>query len=378
MAEPLARLPRAVGTQRSVIAVLIALVALVAVPALAVARESRTLDLPPVGERVRAIASGGNPLASCAIRADLSLVCWLDPGYIEYSDDGTSTMYLEEIDRERLEQMRPPAGEFLAVSVGEGHACAVRTNHEVACWGTDYYGGETMPPKGEFSAVAVGWSSSCAIRIDKTLACWGVGPGAQPPAGTFTSISAGQDIYCGLQTDRTATCWGGAIDTLIDDPFGTAPQPPSEEFTSVAVVLWFRACGIRTDATVACWSSEDDERAWMDRLATQWLGQAIAIGDTCAVRFDRSFVCFDIVPEEGEVLETHAGRFKAVSGRCAIRTDDTLYCANYEPGVGFEPPATDMASTHPTNHLFWMHVLLGLCAVLAAGTMTLRLERRPR
>jgi hypothetical protein len=367
---------------RGVVASLVAILALLAIPsATTVAREPRKLDWPPVGERVRAISAGeADPGQYCAIRPDRSLACWTDHTWSYVTEDGTLTVEIDE-DAERREVLRPPRGEFFAVSVGADHGCGIRTNHKIACWGDDQFRTAwATPPKGDFIAIAAGWESTCAIRTDQTVACWGDGPGARPPSGTFTSLDAGQDIYCGLRTDRTAACWGGSPDVGID----TAPQPPPEEFTDVAIYSWFRGCGIRPDSTVACWGAAD-ERDWLNTVASQF-GRVLAVGDDCAIRIDGTLVCLGRVEEGG--VETFPGPFTALSGICAIRADETLFCVDFIP----LPPQTDTAAppathtvtqtatdTHPAPglRLAWLLVLV-VAGALGAGSMLARLRQTAR
>jgi hypothetical protein len=338
---------------RRIVSSLVAVSALLAVAAPTDAREPRTLDGPPVGERVRAVAVGGG--TACAIRADRSLACW------DYEEDAPL-------------DARPPSGRFLAVSLGEtDNACGIRTNHRLACW-DNLLVDAPMAPKGEFAAVALVDDDACGIRADQTLECWGEYGTGPPPTGTFTSLVADplNDAFCALRTDRTVECWN------ISDP---APPPPGE-FTDLAFLDAMAAvCGIRPDSTVTCWEyfSGSGLRAELTMLETL-LGRVRAIGGECAIRADRSLICFGWSDDDEVESLTIAKSFKAVDADCAIRTDDTLFC------VGVEPPATDMAPptapSKPTD-LFWNYVLLTISGALGAGAMVVRLGRpagsgRPR
>ena len=66
----------------------------------------------------------------------------------------------------------PPEGEFLSVSAGDNHTCALRTDATVACWGWNGNGRAT-PPEGEFTAVSAGGEHTCGVRADGAVVCWG-------------------------------------------------------------------------------------------------------------------------------------------------------------------------------------------------------------
>jgi alpha-tubulin suppressor-like RCC1 family protein len=73
-----------------------------------------------------------------------------------------------------------PAGTFTSVRVGPSHACALRTDGTLACWG-DNTQGQSTPPAGTFVAVDVGDAHTCAIRTDGSLACFGANASGQAP-----------------------------------------------------------------------------------------------------------------------------------------------------------------------------------------------------
>ena len=77
-----------------------------------------------------------------------------------------------------------PNGQFLSISTAAQHACAVRTDGTVACWGGNetYIGGgqaAVIPSGGAFRSVSVGGRPNhgthfaCGIRTDRAPACWG-------------------------------------------------------------------------------------------------------------------------------------------------------------------------------------------------------------
>ena len=68
--------------------------------------------------------------------------------------------------------LKPPAGRFVAIRTGSEHACAVRSDGTLACWGSDHLG-QSSPPSGSFASVSLGWSFTCGVRLSGELECWG-------------------------------------------------------------------------------------------------------------------------------------------------------------------------------------------------------------
>ena len=97
------------------------------------------------------------------------------------------------------------------------HTCAIRVGGAIDCWDYDSNSnGETSPPDdGNFIVVTSGEYHSCALREDGTAVCRGlntiptyedwVGQASRPEGERFSPISAG-----GLRLDGTLACWGEA------------------------------------------------------------------------------------------------------------------------------------------------------------------------
>ena len=156
----------------------------------------------------------------------------------------------------------PPGGPFFSVDAGRVHACGVKTDQSIVCWGDGMHG-QSTPPDGSFTSVSAGSSHTCGIRTDESVVCWGsegfgpfwealqtlepdraISPEATPPNGSFTYVSAGVEHSCGVKTDESIVCWGS-------NTSGGA-TPPAGEFTSVSAGF-SRTCGVKTDDSIVCW-----------------------------------------------------------------------------------------------------------------------------
>ena len=120
--------------------------------------------------------------SSCAIGKDGAVACW---GAGKPADDPAA---LCAGNRYNFGQATPAAGSFRSLSLGNNHACGIKTNGTIACWGagttvatdcpgTDDECGQSKPPTGSFIQVSVGTRHSCAMTAERKIQCWGY-PGA--------------------------------------------------------------------------------------------------------------------------------------------------------------------------------------------------------
>ena len=198
-----------------------------------------------------------------------------------------------------------PALTALGTAQGTNFGCAVRTDSLVACWGLKLRGqvgggtGDSVQACGgsspawcqpgpavvaggqKYRQVAAAFDHACAVRIDGTVDCWGRRPGTPignwltsgcgtasdclmvPTAVSLPSTAArvalGTDHACALLTTGAAYCWG-------DNSVGQLGRPGNSSTTPVAVAGGFsfatisagtnHTCGVELDTgLVGCWGS---------------------------------------------------------------------------------------------------------------------------
>lgn len=114
---------------------------------------------------------------ACGVRSDSTVVCWGNN-----SDD----------------QSRPPGGEFTSVNTGSDHTCGVRRDGSVVCWGDDGWG-QSKQPDGQFASVSAGAFYTCGVMLDGSVQCWGGDFIFQPtlPDGEFAAVSSGSYFPAG-------------------------------------------------------------------------------------------------------------------------------------------------------------------------------------
>ena len=218
-----------------------------------------TAHLPPPG-RFSSVAAGIE--RACAVPlGGGEIACW-GPG----ADEDKHT---------------PPTSTYTAITIGDSHArevdyygtytqhaCALRADGEVICWGDDGNGRIRVPPErlgaAPYGAVAAGGEHSCALRAAGAILCWGDNQYGQTeaPDGTYTAITAGRWHTCALRSDGEAVCWGDGVTAdvgewppYIDPPPGTPNrEPPPGPFTALSAGP-YHTCALRPGGEVACWYS---------------------------------------------------------------------------------------------------------------------------
>ncbi|MDE0603676.1 MAG: hypothetical protein OXI18_04660 [bacterium] len=234
---------------------------------------------------------------ACAIRADRTIACWGN------NDNG---------------QASAPDGQFTALAAGEEHVCAIRADQAITCWGDNSFQ-QASAPTGQFTAISAGPWQTCGLRTDATIACWGNNSSGltRAPDGQFTAVAAGSAFVCALRTDAGITCWGHNQQGQADAPDG--------QFTAIAAGVW-HACGLRTDARVICWGfGASDGNNAPARLFT-----AIAVGrqHSCGLRVDGAITCWG--DNDSGQASAPAGQFTAIAARgdqsCGLKTDQTIIC----------------------------------------------------
>lgn len=147
---------------------------------------------PPAGPFVHlSMAAWGG----CAQRADGTIACW---GY--GTSGGSSNWFV------------PPAGQWAAVDANAYAACALSAAGEATCWGMQQTG--SLP--GPLSQVSVGSGHACAVKADGNIVC-AMGGGYFPTAaevppefgGPLAPTVSGASEYRGtpgVPVELTATC----------------------------------------------------------------------------------------------------------------------------------------------------------------------------
>jgi alpha-tubulin suppressor-like RCC1 family protein len=193
----------------------------------------------------------------------------------------------------------PVAGDhrFTQLSIGLRTTCGVAMDGLTYCWGSNQLGllgngttgGESEVPVAvsnsgslNFVTVTVGFLHACALDSAGATYCWGsttlFGNGATGPVITIPTPAAGGAVFarigagifytCGLNTIGSASCWGSS-NTSGEMGLGSFAAPVLSP-TAVAGGLQFSSvdahnnnsviamtCGVTTSNEAWCWGSND-------------------------------------------------------------------------------------------------------------------------
>jgi alpha-tubulin suppressor-like RCC1 family protein len=160
------------------------------------------------------------------------------------------------------------------IAAGDGHACALRVDSTVECWGSGVGVNSTVPVDMGVSGVkeiAAGSDRTCMVFQGGTIRCWGTNLFGQIGDGTLNtpefnkqvsgistavSVSVGFAHNCAVLADGTLRCWGrNANGQLGDGTTSNRNAPVTPAISNVVAVSAGRShtCALVVDGTVHCW-----------------------------------------------------------------------------------------------------------------------------
>lgn len=218
---------------------------------------------------------------TCAIDTDGTLWCWGWTGAPRgFIGDGTTATSSTPV------QVGTDT-DWVTVSAGEAHSCALKSNGTLWCWGSNFRGqlgigtfsassslGADSPVQvgsdTDWRTVSSGRGGTCAVKTDNTLYCWGYNADGQLGDGTTTSrpsptligsnylgVSTGWDHSCALAADHSIRCWGWNPYGAIGDGTTTSRLVPTTvgtdtDWSGVSAGSHY-SCAIKSSGEVFCW-----------------------------------------------------------------------------------------------------------------------------
>ena len=173
---------------------------------------------------------------------------------------------------------------FTQITTGKNHACGLRENGAILCWGHDY-GNLDAPAQTDFRQISAGLNFSCALRQNAAIACWGDNSyrQADPPQGSFSEIATGARHACALSQSAPTKliCWGQ------DFPNGAETLPLNAPISDIQSGPGF-TCGLTPQADMAC--VEMSQRL-TEITPGPFTRLGVGLGHVCALRQDGSALC---------------------------------------------------------------------------------------
>ncbi|MEO0247977.1 MAG: RCC1 repeat-containing protein [candidate division WOR-3 bacterium] len=220
-----------------------------------------------------------NSLSVCALKNDGSVWCW---GYNGYGQLGNGTTNGYDTPQRVLD-----LDEVDELAAGGYFACAKKKDGSLWCWGENAEGhlgdGSTTlrsRPVGVVSLekgvvqVATGWDHACAVKDDSTLWCWGYNAYGQLGVGNrinssipiqvtalenhVVQVECGDQFTCALKDDGTLWCWGYNSYGQLGDGSESSKDMPVQVNVPVEKIVALspggnHTCVLAQDGVVWCW-----------------------------------------------------------------------------------------------------------------------------
>lgn len=286
---------------------------------------------------------------------------------------------------------------YRAVAVGGNatpHACAIRDDHSLECWGRNGDGECGVPnstplvyppvrvgSEHDWTALSVGRAFSCGLREEGLLFCWGWAGGGRlgrtgiegssdplqvTARGGWKTVALGDDFACAIDSVDAIECWGasdagqlgGASSSLGPSPIAAAPG-----FRMVAVGD-DHACGVRVTGELVCWGDNAGHRLGIAASGvsppvqigadSDWVHVACGATHTCGAKRSGEIFCWGsgprgqlgLVDVTSATSPTRVGTLHdwvdvraADQGTCAIASPGQIYCWG-DNGYGQIAPAS--------------------------------------
>lgn len=326
------------------------------------------------------VAVGHN--SNCALKTDGTIWCWGDNFNGQLGDGNSPTDSVLPV------QEATGATDWAQVDMTRHHACAIKTNGTLWCWGRDLYGALGNDPALADSDVPVqeatgstdwlelsaGASHNCGIRTNGTLWCWGengngqLGDGSGPTdqatpvqeatgATDWDKVSAGAAQTCAVKNNGTLWCWGSdSYDSLGDGGSIADSAVPVQEATGATNWVDVDAgnwggCGLQSDNTLWCWgynysgrigdgTETQRSQPTQETSGNSWDSFSFG-GSVCAIDNTGQLFCWGTNYNgglaQGYDLEfpeyfrrASSDKWKDISigsySSCGVKMDDTIHC----------------------------------------------------
>lgn len=266
--------------------------------------------------------------------------------------------------------------EFVQLSVGREHACVIKTDRTLWCWGANFTGQlgdgtkedrltavQEARGDSDWFYVSAGDAETCALKKDETVWCWG-SPNTVPTrlssGGSERSfVAVGGGHACTVKNDGTLWCWGSNFFGELGDGTNVMKTSPTQEALRYGDWLAVDAgvghtCAIRRSGSLYCWGWNDDGQlgtgSYGDRnvptlvsdSTENWSVVSAGKRHTCALKFSGAVWCWgdnssgqlgngtnedSLTPVQEISMGINWEAVSAGEGHtCALKANGTLWC----------------------------------------------------
>jgi alpha-tubulin suppressor-like RCC1 family protein len=255
----------------------------------------------------------------------------------------------------------------VAISAGQGHTLALKSNGQLLAWGWNTSGQTTIPLATLNGSVAIsaGQGHSVALRNDGIVLAWGNNAEGQAsvPAGLsgVVAIAAGGSHTVALKHDGTVVAWG-------HDGFGQRTIPPGLSGVVAISAGMYHTVALKDDGTLVTWGDNTHGQCAVPAGLSGVIAIAAGYFHTEALLADGSVVAFGagatntgVAPQLGQSLVPAGlanGRSLA-AGRhhgAALLNDKTIVAWGDDSASQSTVPAT-MQGRSVAVAAGWMHTV---------------------
>ncbi len=210
------------------------------------------------GLRTDVVSVAAGVSHACAVKSDGSVWCW------GTATQGSLVGYLGNVISNFSElpvRVRIPSGgapayvtDAVAVSAGSGNTCVLRSASGIFCWGTDSYGKMGNSTTGSLDNSNVGTGGGTPWALPVLVAA---GQGASAFSGAV-SVSLGDEHSCAVVTGAAVKCWGQTVDGRVGNNTTTPNLNYPVAVSTITSVAAISAganstCALTTSDNVYCW-----------------------------------------------------------------------------------------------------------------------------